>query len=99
MTTRQTLRPGDPVEVRNHFEGTWCTGFHITDASSCDGGVAYRLRRTDGTPVPGSFSADRLRPATWEPVVEWQIPGPFEDTRPARGITRVGPGPRGYRQH
>ena len=93
MTTRQTLRPGDPVEVRNRFEGSWCSGFHITDAASGDGALSYRVRRGDGSRVPGWFSADRLRPDTWEPVVDWQIPGPFENASPAGGITLTGPGP------
>ncbi|HEX5268227.1 MAG TPA: hypothetical protein VFW24_15785 [Acidimicrobiales bacterium] len=72
-------RGGDPVEVRNRFEGTWSSGFRVADSAEIDGQAAYQLRRGDGTVVPGWFSTDELRPS-WEAVVEWQLPE--EQTRP-----------------
>jgi hypothetical protein len=68
---------GAPVEVRNRFEGTWCADFQVVEADELDGRPAYRVRRGDGTLVPGLFPADELRPAGWEPVVDWQLPNGF----------------------
>jgi hypothetical protein len=69
-------RCGDPVEVRDRFGRAWSSGFHVSEANPVGGGIAYRLRRADGSVVPGLFSADQLRPLPWEPVVDWPLPTP-----------------------
>jgi hypothetical protein len=56
--TRDSLRPGASVEVRNRFDGSWSRGFEV--AARTDAG--YRIRRTsDGTVLPGPFGPDEVR--------------------------------------
>ena len=82
---RRWHQAGDHVEVRNRFERTWCSGFHITETAEAEGEVAHRLRRGDGSPLPGWFSDEDLRPA-WDSVVDWQLPGGNPET--ASGLGR-----------
>lgn len=87
MQTTTQHRGGDPVEVRNHFEGTWLSGYLVADSAEIDGQVAYRLRRGDGSGVPGWFATADLRPS-WEAVVDWQLPS-FEHTYPSAANRRL----------
>ena len=52
------LRPGQRVEVRKRFDGTWARGFEIAEV--LDGGYRVR-RRTDDSVLPAVFTADEVR--------------------------------------
>ena len=52
------LTPGQKVEVRSRFDGSWTDGFRITDSTN-DG---YRVRRTsDDAVLPVTFQAAEVR--------------------------------------
>lgn len=52
------MRPGDRVEVRSTFDGTWLRGFAVAEVLD-DG---YRLRRlSDDAVLPTTFPADAVR--------------------------------------
>src|SRR4051794_4493324 len=53
------LGAGTPVEVRNHFHGTWSRGFYVTEVHP----EGYRLARGDGTPLPVCVDTSEVRPA------------------------------------
>lgn len=58
--TALRLQPGDDVDVRNRFDGSWSSGFQVDDAAP----HGYRLRRrSDGTLLPALFDTDDLRPS------------------------------------
>jgi hypothetical protein len=53
---------GTPVEARNHFDGTWATGF-VVESREHDSD-SYRLRRrSDQSVLPARFAPHELRPA------------------------------------
>ena len=52
---------GTPVQVRDRFEFVFRRGFEVSGATT----TGYRLRRrSDGTELPATFSADDVRPET-----------------------------------
>ena len=52
------FRPGQRVEVRRRFDGSWARGFEIAEVVA--GG--YRLRRrTDDSVLPAVFSPEEVR--------------------------------------
>lgn len=56
--TRQALKPGMRVEVRNRFDGAWVPGFAVDEV--LDG--TYRLRRlSDDTVLPVAIDCDDVR--------------------------------------
>lgn len=56
--TRQSLKPGMKVEVRNRFDGAWVPGFEVVEV--LDG--AYRLvRLSDGEVLPVDIDCDAVR--------------------------------------
>ncbi len=64
-TVNDDLRPGQPVEVRNRFDGLWSGGFEVVEGvegvEGVDGGYRVR-RRSDGAVLPGVFRGDEVRP-------------------------------------
>jgi hypothetical protein len=52
------LQPGAVVEVRNQFDGAWCPGFQI-DQASPDGYIVRRCR--DGAVLPKTFASGLVR--------------------------------------
>ena len=74
MTMKVTARPrveagsgarhgalgiGEPVEIRNRFDGRWIHGFAVAVV----GDAVYQLRRmSDGYVLPAWFAADVVRP-------------------------------------
>ena len=57
METRQD------VEVRCRFDGSWVTGFQVTEATHVGGEQRYRLvRLSDGVVLPELFSRQDVRP-------------------------------------
>ncbi|MBL8777103.1 MAG: hypothetical protein JNK12_14265 [Acidimicrobiales bacterium] len=61
------LRPGDPVDVRNRFDGRWSTGFRVDAVIADDDGYRFRLRRlrrlrrlSDGAVLPALFAEDTV---------------------------------------
>lgn len=50
------------VEVRNRFDGRWSSGFEVVEAlADYREGTRFRLRRSsDGSVVPGLFSAEEV---------------------------------------
>ena len=51
-TTRPSLEPGTPVEVRDRFEGRWAGGFEIDGFD----GARYTIRRlSDGSSPAGEL--------------------------------------------
>ena len=62
------LPVGTPVQVRNHFERTWSSGFEVANVRTA--GASYRVRRvSDDAVLPGSFGAEDLRPENGLPRV------------------------------
>ena len=56
--SRQPLRAGTKVEVRNRFDGAWVQGFEVADGD----GASYRaVRLSDGEVLPVSFDAEDVR--------------------------------------
>jgi hypothetical protein len=52
---------GTAVEVRNHFDGAWVSGF-VVEATE-PGSESYRVRRrSDQAVLPAVFGSDELRP-------------------------------------
>jgi hypothetical protein len=55
----ESLGPGQHVEVRNRFTGTWSRGFELVE--TVDDG--YRVRRlSDGSILPTLFLPEDVRP-------------------------------------
>jgi hypothetical protein len=63
----ELLVAGDPVEVRNRFDGRWARGFEIAGVTA----RGFRVRRlSDGRELPDEFGARdvrrrRRRPSPW----------------------------------
>jgi len=55
------LQPGTFVEVRNQFDGTWCPGFQV-DQASPEGYIVRRCR--DGAVLPKRFASGLVRAPT-----------------------------------
>ncbi|MCU0268791.1 MAG: hypothetical protein MUF83_09095 [Acidimicrobiales bacterium] len=56
------LSAGDPVQVQNRFDGSWCSGFEVAEILSGVGRRRYRVRRlSDGAILPVLFVEDALR--------------------------------------
>jgi len=63
MAEQQLFARGTPVEVRNHFDESWASGFEIVDTRVETGEDVYRLRRvSDRVVLPADFFPDELRP-------------------------------------
>jgi len=59
------FRRGTPVQVRNHFDRSWTSGFEVAEAKMETGQDVYRLRRvSDQVVLPASFDPGDLRPET-----------------------------------
>jgi hypothetical protein len=58
-----SLRPGNPVAVRTHFDGTWAEGFRVCRQR---GGRYLVERCSDGAELPADFDITDLRPAPAE---------------------------------
>lgn len=57
------LAPGDPIEVQNRFDGTWCGGFEIAEVLGSPPRWSYRIRRlSDGELLPRVFEHDAIVP-------------------------------------
>ena len=55
------LPVGTPVQVRNHFDRTWSSGFEVADVRGP--GEGYRVRRrSDRAVLPEPFGVGELRP-------------------------------------
>lgn len=54
----ELLPKGTRVEVRNHFDQSWSSGFEV--AGHEDGGYLV-LRRSDGTVLPRTFDRAEVR--------------------------------------
>ena len=53
------LTRGTRVQVRNQFDGSWCSGFEVCGARKAG---RYQLRRlSDGSVLPVGFAADDVR--------------------------------------
>ncbi len=60
--TMKRVRPGTRVEVRSRFESKWSRGFEIADCDEHGDQARYKVRRrSDGSILPVTFSADDLR--------------------------------------
>lgn len=69
------LAPGDPVEVQNRFDGSWCTGFEIAEVLGSPPHWTYRIRRlSDGEVLPRIFDHDAVTEA--EPTLLASPPQP-----------------------
>jgi hypothetical protein len=60
------VRPGTRVEVRSRFESKWSRGFEVADlveaGAAGPGEEMYKVRRrSDGSILPVTFSANDLR--------------------------------------
>jgi hypothetical protein len=63
MAEQQLFARGTPVQVRNHFDESWASGFEIVEARSKTGEDVYRLRRvSDRVVLPADFFPNELRP-------------------------------------
>jgi hypothetical protein len=55
------LPVGTSVQVRNHFERTWSSGFEVAGVRT--EGASYRVRRvSDHVVLPEPFGVEDLRP-------------------------------------
>lgn len=64
-SSRQLWPSGARVEVRNHFDGHWASGFEVErqHESSDDGRALYILRRlSDGSILPFAFDEGDVAP-------------------------------------
>lgn len=57
---QRTLLPGEPVDVRTRFDGTWAEGYRVCRER---GGRYLVARCSDGFELPEDFDVDELRPA------------------------------------
>jgi len=58
VETEERLAPGDPVEVRNRFDGRWARGFEVVAATD----QGFRVRRlSDGRELPEEFARTDVR--------------------------------------
>ncbi len=66
------LAPGEPVDVQNRFDGSWCSGFEIAEVLGSPPYWTYRIRRlSDGAVLPRIFDHDAIaesKPATGLPA-------------------------------
>jgi hypothetical protein len=64
MAEQQLFERGTQVEVRNHFDESWASGFEIAEALLHTGEEdVYRLRRvSDRVVLPADFFPTDLRP-------------------------------------
>ena len=63
MAEQQLFERGTQVEVRNHFDESWASGFEIAEATVETGEDVYRLRRvSDRVVLPADFFPTDLRP-------------------------------------
>lgn len=61
----EKLVPGNPVEVRTRFDGTWVPGYRV--CAERDG--RYLLERcSDGVELPVDFDLAELRPTAPNPA-------------------------------
>ena len=59
LETGDQLARGTRVQVRNQFDGSWCSGFEVCGVRK---GGRYQLRRlSDGSVLPVGFAADDVR--------------------------------------
>jgi hypothetical protein len=61
------LPVGTPVQVRNHFDRAWSSGFEVADDGAPEEGYRVR-RRSDRTVLPAPFGIGELRPEPGLPV-------------------------------
>lgn len=55
---------GDPVAVRNRFDGDWSDGFEVAGVTLSDGVAGYQVRRvSDGSVLPAVFEPFAVAPA------------------------------------
>jgi len=60
MAEQQLFARGMQVEVRNHFDDSWASGFEIAEETDDE---AYRLRRvSDRVVLPADFFPNEIRP-------------------------------------
>ena len=63
MAEQQLFERGTQVEVRNHFDESWASGFEIAEALVDTGEDVYRLRRvSDRVVLPADFFPTDIRP-------------------------------------
>ena len=63
MAEQQLFERGTQVQVRNHFDESWASGFEIAEAKLKTGEDVYRLRRvSDRVVLPADFFPTDIRP-------------------------------------
>jgi len=63
MAEQQLFERGTQVQVRNHFDESWASGFEIAETKIETGEDVYRLRRvSDRVVLPADFFPTDLRP-------------------------------------
>lgn len=75
------MEPRQDVEVLCRFDGTWVSGFQVSEAAEIRGEQRYRLLRlSDGVVLPVLFGLDELRPRAARervlPMAPRQVPAP-----------------------
>lgn len=71
------LVPGNPVEVRNRFDGSWSDGFEIAEVLGSPRQSSYRIRRlSDGDVLPLLFDEEAVA----------EVRPSWSDRRPVRSV-------------